>query len=438
MPKKARRKTAKEVENLTAAGFHAVGGVDGLYLRVTNSGARSWVLRYATPELKCSKNGTPYYARRDLGLGGYPDVTLSQAREKAREYREQIRHGVDPAAQRAEARRQWAESLRRGITFYDAAWRAYEAKAPEYRDESHRKTFIGRLEKYAFPVIGHIPVADIGKPEVLSVIEPIWTEKPETANRVRNRIETVLTWSKVAGYREGDNPAAWRDNLDRLLPNPKKIRKKEHFPALPWHRVPSFMGALRQREGFSARALEFLILTAARSGEVRLAQWSEIDLKARTWTIPADRMKAEKAHIVPLSDDAVALLESMPRLADEPHVFPANRGGPQSNMALTSVLKRMDNDNPETWIDPENGRRITVHGFRSSFKDWARSRTSYPDEVSELQLAHVNSDATRAAYARDGLLPQRARLMADWAQFVREGLPEGAEVSAIGEHARAE
>lgn len=433
MPKKAERLTAKQVENLRHPGFHAVGGVDGLYLRVYDSGARCWVLRYATPEVRHSKAGNPYYARRDLGLGGYPDVTLKQARDRAREYREKIRQGVDPAAQRAEARRQWAESLRRGITFEQAAWRAYEAKAPEYRGDSHRKTYIGRLERYAFPVIGHVPVADIGKPEVLSVIEPIWKEKPETANRVRNRIETVLTWAKVAGYREGDNPATWRDNLDRLLPNPKKIRKKEHFPALPWHLVPSFMAALRQREGFSARALEFLVLTAARSGEVRLAQWPEIDLKARTWKIPAERMKAEKAHTVPLSDDAVALLESMPRLANEPYVFPATRGGPQSNMALTAVLKRMDKDTPTTWIDPQSGRRITAHGFRSSFKDWCRSRTSYPDEVSELQLAHVNNDATRAAYARDGLLPQRARLMADWAQFVREGLPEDAEISAIGE-----
>ena len=433
MPKQPRKKTAKEIENLRKVGFHAVGGVKGLYLRVYESGARCWVLRYATPEVRYSKAGRPYSARRDLGLGGYPDVTLSQARDRARQYREQIRDGVDPAAQRAEARQRWAESLRRGLTFEEAAWRAYEAKAPEYRGTQHRKTFIGRLERYAFPVIGSVPVADIGKPEVLAVVEPIWREKPETANRVRNRVETVLTWAKVAGYREGDNPAAWRDNLDRLLPKPQKLRKVEHFPSLPWQQAPAFMEALRQRDGFAARALEFVILTAARSGEVRQARWTEINLQARTWTVPADRMKAEKAHTVPLCGDAVTLLESMPRLANEPHIFPASRGGALSDMTLTAVIKRMDNAEPGRWVDPGNGRRITVHGFRSCFKDWCRSRTAYPDEVSELQLAHVNSDATRAAYARDELLPQRAQLIADWARFLNEGMPEAGSVTTIGE-----
>lgn len=431
MPRKAAKLTAKQVEHLREPGLHAVGGV-GLYLRVYESGARCWVFRYATPEIRYSRAGNPFYARRDLGLGGYPDVTLAKAREKAADYRERIReHGEDPAAQRKEARRRWAESLKRGITFEQAARKAFAAKAPEFRSKKHRDQWISRLELYAFPQIGDVPVADVDTNHCLRVLEPIWQTKTETASRVRQRMESVLTWAKVSGYREGDNPAAWRGNLKELLPNPAKLHKVSHYPALPWKRVPEFMEALRERGGFSARALAFVVLTAARSGEVRGATWNEIDREERVWTIPAERMKGGLTHRVPLCDGAVALLDSLPRMHGEAHIFPAQRGGAMSDMALTSLIRRMSRGAVEPWIDPTTGRTATAHGFRSSFKDWARSRGRYDDEVSELQLAHVNSAATRTAYARDELLERRRALLTDWEAFIGSGAPAVAAVTNI-------
>lgn len=434
MPKKAKPLNAKQVEHLKEPGFHAVGGVDGLYLRVYESGARCWVLRYATPEVRYSKAGNPFYARRDLGLGGYPDVSLAKARDKAADYKERIReHGEDPAAQRKEARRRWAESLRRGITFEQAGRKAFAAKAPEFRSKKHRDQWISRLEMYAFPVIGDVPVADVDVNHVMSVLEPIWQTKTETATRVRQRMESVLTWAKVSGYRDGDNPAFWKGNLKELLPNPSKLHKVSHYPALPWKRVPEFMDALRERSGFSARALELVVMTAARSGEVRAATWDEIDMEERVWTIPGDRMKGGLTHRIPLCDDAVALLESLPRLEGEPHVFPAQRGGAMSDMALTSLIRRMSRGADDPWIDPTTGRTATAHGFRSSFKDWCRTRTRYDDEVSELQLAHVNSASTRAAYARDELLERRLALLTDWEAFIRSDEPQTGAVASIRE-----
>ena len=232
----------------------------------------------------------------------------------------------------------------------------------------------------------------------------IWTEKTETATRVRQRIESILAWAAVNGYREGDNPARWRGNLEHALPKPSKVRKRTHFPALPWTDIGEFMSNLRERDGISARALEFAILTAARSGEVRGATWDEINLDAKIWTIPAERMKAGKPHVVPLSAPAVNILKEIPVLEGCPYVFPSPRGKMLSDMALNQITRRMKVN-------------AVPHGFRSTFKDWARTSTSYADEVSELALAHVSSDATRAAYARDALLPKRSNLMRDWAKF---------------------
>jgi integrase len=236
------------------------------------------------------------------------------------------------------------------------------------------------------------------------VLEPIWHTKTDTAKRVRQRIETVLSWAIVAGHRKGDNPARWKGNLSVLLSAPSKIHKVKHFDALDWKDVPAFMVALRQREGTGARALEFAILTAARSGEVRGAKWQEIDIYAKTWTVDSSRMKAGKNHVVPLSPSALAIITNQPRMYESDYIFASNQGNMISNMSLLAVCRRMEVP-------------ATPHGFRSSFKDWARNRTSFPDEVSELALAHVSSDATRAAYARDALLPARAQLMDSWAQF---------------------
>jgi len=239
---------------------------------------------------------------------------------------------------------------------------------------------------------------------VVKVVEPIWTTKTETASRLRGRIESVLEWAKASGYRNGgENPAKW-ETLKHVLPTPSKVRKIKHYAALPWQEMGAFMADLRNREGMGARALEFAILTAARSGEVRGATWDEIDLRAKEWTVPAERMKAGKQHRVPLSEPAVKLLKALPRFEGSPYVFPAARGGMLSDMSISAVTRRM-------------GLDVVPHGFRSSFKVWCRTSTAYPDEVSELALAHVNSDATRSAYARDELVPQRQKLMTDWAKY---------------------
>ena len=406
MPKRARELSSLEVKRLNAPGLHAVGGVSGLFLRVKQTGSRSWIVRV--------KAGN---RRRDIGLGAFPDVPLADARSKARDIREQIRNGIDPVAERNAARDALVAAQARELTFEQAARKCHAAKESEFRNAKHRKDWISALERHAFPVIGERHVAEIQLPDVLRVLEPIWTTKTETATRVRQRMESVLTWATVSGYRSGENPARWDGNLREVLPNPSRIRKVKHHRAVPWQKVPEFVQKLREREGTAAKALEFAILTAARSSEVRLATWEEIDLTARVWTVPGDRIKAGKPHTVPLSDRAVEILENIERRPDSPFVFPAIRGGAMSDVAPLAVMRRMNTD-------------ATPHGFRSSFKDWARNRTAYPDEVSELALAHVNSDATRAAYARDELLPQRTRMMAEWAKFVNTVEPAG-DVTSI-------
>lgn len=405
MPKKAKELSAVEVRRLTAPGFYAVGGVAGLHLQVTGSGARTWILRAVVGS-----------KRRDMGLGGYPDVQLAQAREKARELREAIRDGRDPVADRKAARDALIAAQAKVLTFEQAARRCHATKEAEFRSRKHRRDWINSLENHAFPVIGRLPVASIELPHVLKVLEPIWHERTETATRVRQRTEAVLTWATVSKYRSGENPARWDGNLKEVLAAPRKITKVEHHRALPWQQMGEFMAALRKREGISARALEFLILTAARSSEVRFCKWNEIDLQARVWTVPAERIKAGKTHRVPLSDDAVRLLKSLE--ASEDYVFPAPRGGALSDASIAAVLKRMGVD-------------AVPHGMRSAFKDWARNRSAYPDEVSELALAHVSTDATRAAYARDELLPQRKRLMHDWARFCNEEHVSDADLNKV-------
>lgn len=407
MPKNPPELSAVQVKRLATPGLWAVGGVRGLYLRVKPSGARTWILRAVVGDL-----------RRDIGLGGFPAVTLETARDAAREAREQIRQGVDPVAARRAMRAALKLSQAKALTFDQAAKLCHATKVDEFRNAKHKDDWISSLDRYASPVIGSLPIAAIELPHIVNVLQPIWSSKTETATRVRQRIESVLAWATVSGYRTGDNPARWKGNLEHALAKPSKVRKVEHHAAVPWAAVPAFMVKLRKREGMGARALEFAILTAARSGEVRLATWDEIDVAAKLWTIPGERMKAGRAHKVPLSDRAVEILEELPRFEGSPYVFPAVRGGALSDMTLSAVTRRMSVD-------------AVPHGFRSSFKDWARSSTAYPDEVSELALAHVASDATRAAYARDELLPKRVRLMRDWAKFCATP-HKPASVSRIG------
>lgn len=401
MPKQAKELSAVEVKRIVRPGNHAVGGVSGLLLRVKPTGARSWVLRVKAGD-----------KRRDIGLGGFPDVPLAQAREKAREIKGQVREGKDPAAERKAAREALIAAQAKEMTFRQAAKKCHDAKRHAFRSIKHRADWINSLETHVFPIIGNMPIDIIEAEHVRSVLEPIWHEKTETATRVRQRMESIFSWAAVAKARSGPNPARWKENLEFLLSSPTKIRRVQHFRALPYQGVSEFMQALRHRGGMAARALEFIILTAARSGEARLATWSEVDLDRRLWTIPGERMKAGKTHKVPLSDDAVELLKGLPRIKGTDHIFTGPKGTPLSDMSILAVCKRMGID-------------ATPHGFRSSFKDWCRTSTRYADEVSELALAHVNSDATRAAYARDELLPQRSKLMQEWAKYLRTAQGQG-------------
>lgn len=358
----------------------------GLFLYVKPTGARSWVLRYQVQG-----------RRRDLGLGPYPDVTLAMARERAAEARRLIAEGQDPIAKKQQAKPK---------TFREAALELIESKRPGWKNAKHAAQWTSTLEAYVFPKIGAVQIAKIETADVISTLTPIWATKPETANRIRQRIEAVIDYASALGIRSGDNPARWRGHLDHLLPKPKKVRAVKHHPALPHAQIADFMGDLAQREGVAARALAFTILTAARSGETRGMTWSEVDLDAKVWTIPAERMKAAKEHRVPLTDEALALLgQRAEGTPDDALIFgsEAKPGKPISDMSMTAVLRRMDRAD------------ITVHGFRSTFRDWAGETTGFPREVIEAALAHGIKDKAEAAYARSDLFDKRRKLMEAWA-----------------------
>lgn len=408
MARKAKELGPLAVSRLTAPGMYAVGGVSGLYLQVLPSGGRSWVLRVMVGG-----------RRRDMGLGGYPDVTLAGARDAARKARERIAEGVDPIEERRARKSALRAEAARVVTFEEAAKAYIAAHGDSWRNDKHRQQWENTLSTYAYPKIGKLAVRDIGLAHVLSILEPIWKERTETATRLRGRIERILGWATVRGYREGLNPARWRDHLDQQLAAPKRIANSQHHAALPFGEIGGFMDRLRAAPGMGARALEFTILTVARSGEVRGATWSEIDLDRAVWTVPGERMKMGREHRVPLSPDAVALLQALPRIAGSDLVFPAARGGPLSDMTLTAVLRRM-------------GIPVTVHGFRSTFRDWAAERTNYPRDAAEMALAHAIGDKVEAAYRRGDLFDKRTRMMADWARFVGTVAPAG-QVISIGE-----
>lgn len=393
MPRKAKELSALEVRNLTKPGLHFVGGVAGLALQVTETGAKSWILRAQVGK-----------RRRDMGLGGFPDVTLAQAREEARAARARIRAGVDPVEEARAARSALIAAQLSMLTFQQAAEAYIDAHKAGWKNEKHQKQWTSTLQAYVYPKVGSVLVRDVELPQVLAVLEPIWKTKTETASRLRGRVESVLDWATARGYREGLNPARWRGNLDKLLPRPSKVAKVEHHSALPVSEVGAFMVALRSQEGLGARALEFAILTAARSGEVRGATWDEIDLEEAVWAIPAARMKASREHRVPLSAAAVRLLKSLPRHADTQLVFVGAKGGPLSDMTLSAVVRRM-------------GAPCVPHGFRSTFRDWAAERTSFPSEMAEMALAHTINNKVEAAYRRGDMFEKRRRMMSDWARF---------------------
>lgn len=408
MPKIAKELSALQVQRLTAPGFHAVGVIPGLYLRVKDTGARSWTLRTVV-------GGD----RREIGLGSFPAVTLAQARDEARKLRSTIAEGVDPVLQRQEARSALRAASAQSITFRDAAAAYVKAHAPSWRNPKHRQQWANTLEAYAHPVIGDMLVSHVTLAHVLAILEPIWHEKTETASRLRGRMEAVLDWAKGRGYRSGDNPASWKGNLDAQLARPERVAEVENHPALPVARAAAFWRRLADVEGMGAQALRLAILTAARSNEVRGACWREFDLDAALWTVPAERMKAKREHRVPLSLAAVELLRATPVLENPAGlVWPSAKGKPLSDMTLTAVTRRINEADGGGWVDPRSGREVVPHGFRSTFRDWAAELTDYPREVAEMALAHTISNAVEAAYRRGDLFEKRRRMMGDWAAFL--------------------
>ncbi len=392
MARKARELSPLEVGRLTTPGLHFVGGVAGLAMQVMPSGARSWILRVMIGG-----------KRREMGLGGFPDVTLAGAKEAARAARLKIKEGIDPVQDSKTKRSALLAARAASMTFSEATSAYIAVMEAEWTNDKHASQWRNTLATYADPVMGNIFVRDVEQSHVMRVLEPIWLTKTETATRLRGRIENILDWARVRGYRSGENPARWRGHLDMLLPTPGKVQKIEHHPALPFDQLGDFMVKLRQQEGMGARALEFAILTAARSGEVRGAIWSEVNLVDATWTIPANRMKAKREHRVALNDEALALLDSLPRSGGL--IFPNNKGAILSDMTLTSVLRRMERSD------------ITAHGFRSTFRDWCSERTNYPRDVAEMALAHAIGDKVEAAYRRGDLFEKRRLLMRDWGKF---------------------
>jgi integrase len=387
--------TEKRIARLMVPGRYGDGNRSGLYVQVKGPKNRSWLLRY-------ERGGR----ERWMGLGSLTVFNLQEARERARKARQQIADGIDPLDARTAERAQRALEAARSITFEQAAQAYYDAHQASWKNAKHAAQFLSTLRDYAFPKIGRLSVADIDTGQVLKCIEPIWAGKTETASRVRGRIEAVLDWATVRGYRKGDNPARWKGHLSEVLPSREKIQKVVHHAALPFADLPAFMAELKQREGIAARALEFTILTAARTGEVIGATWDEVDPEHKTWTIPAERMKAKKEHRVPLSAPALEILNALPREEGNEHAFIGPRRDGLSNMAMASVLRRMKHDD------------ITVHGMRSAFRDWAAERTNYPTEVVEQALAHTVGSKVARAYRRSDVLAKRARLMDEWAKFV--------------------
>lgn len=425
MPKVAAEMSALEVRGLshpTGKGnaLFAVGGVTGLYMQITPSGGRSWILRTTIGK-----------ARRDIGLGGFPTVTLAQARDKAREARDKIERGLDPVAERQAAKAALIAASGRGLTFERAVEAYLKAKLDAFKNAKHRQQWENTLAQYAVPVLGKMMVQDIDVRDVLRVLQPIWNDKTETASRLRGRIESILSWATVAGHRKGDNPARWAGNLKELLPAPSKVAKEGNQPALTLEDAPRWFAALKTRDGMGARALEFLALTAARSQEIRGATWDEIDLDKALWIVPAARMKMAREHRVPLSDDAVALLKVLPRLKDNPLVFPAARGGELSDMTVSAVMRRMSEadvgDGGTGFLDRVSKRPAVPHGLRSTFRDWVAERTNFPGEMAEVALAHKISNAVEASYRRGDMIEKRRRMMGEWGEFLT-AKPKSAKV----------
>lgn len=392
MPKLPRELSPIEISRLKAEGAHAVGGVPGLYLQIIK-GSRAWVLRFVVGA-----------QRRRMGLGGYPGVTLAQAKEKARAARQIIEQGLDPIESRQAVLQKAAAARTRALTFIKASEKFIASREAEWRNPKHRQQWVNTLATYADPVIGSMDVADIEQQHIMQVLDPIWRKKTETASRLRGRIEQILDWAAVRGHRRGENPARWAGHLDKLLPKPSKISRVEHHPAVDLEHAPAVVARILASAGTGAQALLLQVLTATRSGEVRGALWEEFDLEAGVWTIPEQRMKAHRPHRVSLSRQALDLLCRQPRFEGCTLVFPSTKMSALSDMSLTAVMRRLKLD-------------AVPHGFRSTFSDWAAERTSYPRDLVEMALAHTLGSKVEAAYRRGDMLAKRGQLMQDWADY---------------------
>jgi integrase len=407
MPKVARELSALAVSRLRDVGMHAVGGAAGLHLVVGASGSKSWIARIMI-------NGK----RRDVGLGAYPEVGLADARDRTRDLRRQVAAGIDPVAQRKEQAAPSPAQVAAALTFDEAAEGFIKSHRDSWANVKHAQQWENTLATYASPVIGKLAVGDIRTAHVVEVLKPIWTTKTETATRVRERIERVISAADAMAGRERLNPARWAGAIDQVFPKPSRVSKVKHHEAVPWREMPKFMVNLQLRPGIAARALEFTILTAARSGEVRGMTWDELDFDQRLWIVPEERMKMKREHRVPLSSAALALLQALPR-GEEKYVFPSPfKGIKLSDMTLAAVMRRM---------------KLTAvpHGFRSSFRDWAAEATSHPHAAAELALAHAVGNAVEAAYRRGDMLDKRRELMEDWAAYCLSEIQAVQQVAVV-------
>ncbi len=398
--KQAKKLTALSIRAIKEPGYHSAGS--NLFLQVSKTGTKSWIFRFGQDGKK-----------REMGLGSFEVVSLLAAQTKALQCRLMLLEGRDPIAERNASRAALSSAASRHITFRECAENLIASKRAGWKNEKHAQQWENTLATYAYPFVGSMQVSDVDTAAVRKCIDPIWTTKTETASRLRQRIEAVLDWAKAHGHRSGDNPAAWRGHLQAALAAPTDIRKKKHHAAIPVGAAVAFAASLRERQSMSALALEFLMLTAARTGEVTGATWAEVDLSKRIWTVSAERMKAKVEHTIPLSRRAAQILTQRKSKADgEPWIFPgAREGKPLSNMAMLELLRGMGT------LD-EDGAPATVHGFRSTFRQWCAEHTEYPREVAEHALAHRLPDKVEAAYQRSTLVEKRKGLMEDWAQFL--------------------
>ncbi|CAE6852438.1 tyrosine-type recombinase/integrase [Paraburkholderia aspalathi] len=397
MARPIKKLSAIKVRQEKTPGYYSDGG--GLYLQISPSGSKSWIFRYARNKKS-----------HEIGLGSYLNVSLESAREKAEGMRRALGNGDDPLAMRQSERAKIAAKM----TFTECSSAYIEAHKHGWKNEKHADQWANTLATYAAPLIGKKDIALVDTHDVTRVLEPIWTTKNETASRVRGRLEKVLAWATTRGLRSGENPARWKGHLDTLLAKPSAVQNEEHHAALPYDEIGAFMDGLRGMHGVAARALEFCILNASRTAEIIGAQWSEMDLDAKLWIVPAERMKMKKEHRVPLGKRAISILKEMQAARHGDFVFPGMREGTGlSNMSLLAVLKRMERPN------------LTVHGFRSTFRDWAAECTNFPRELAEKALAHAVRSEVEAAYQRGDLLAKRGKMMDAWAAYCAKKREDG-------------